>query len=108
MGEHRALRRRIGYLPQGFGYYKRFTVREFVEYMAGLKEVPKADIPAAVQRAVERVGPADRAEEKRRRPRAMSRPRRWARRRAAADVAAARPTAWIAVRTPGVRSPYGV
>ncbi len=64
MGEHRALRRRIGYLPQEFGYYKRFTVREFVEYMAWLKEVPKADIPAAVQRAVERVGLADRADER--------------------------------------------
>ncbi|WP_284117652.1 ABC transporter ATP-binding protein [Streptomyces fragilis] len=64
MGEHRALRRRIGYLPQEFGYYKRFTVREFVEYMAWLKEVPKAEIPAAVQRAVERVGLADRADER--------------------------------------------
>ncbi|MFF7636902.1 ABC transporter ATP-binding protein [Kitasatospora sp. NPDC008050] len=62
MGDLRALRRRIGYLPQEFGYYKRFTVREFVEYMAWLKEVPKADIPAAVQRAVERVGLADRAD----------------------------------------------
>ncbi|PYC88409.1 ABC transporter ATP-binding protein [Streptomyces tateyamensis] len=58
----RALRRRIGYLPQEFGYYKRFTVREFVEYMAWLKEVPKAAVPAAVQRAVERVGLADRAD----------------------------------------------
>ncbi|WP_320781545.1 ABC transporter ATP-binding protein [Streptomyces sp. CRN 30] len=62
LGEQRALRRRIGYLPQEFGYYKRFTVREFVEYMAWLKEVPKADVPAAVQRAVERVGLADRAD----------------------------------------------
>ncbi|MDW8808456.1 ABC transporter ATP-binding protein [Streptomyces scabiei] len=64
LGEHRALRRRIGYLPQEFGYYKRFTVREFVEYMAWLKEVPRADIPAAVQRAVERVGLADRADDR--------------------------------------------
>lgn len=64
MGEHRAVRRRIGYLPQEFGYYKRFTVREFVEYMAWLKEVPRASIPAAVQRAVERVGLADRADER--------------------------------------------
>ncbi|WP_460068599.1 ABC transporter ATP-binding protein [Streptomyces sp. YKOK-I1] len=63
-GELRALRRRIGYLPQEFGYYKRFTVREFVEYMAWLKEVPGADIPAAVQRAVERVGLADRADDR--------------------------------------------
>ncbi|MCC9707470.1 ABC transporter ATP-binding protein [Streptomyces sp. MNU76] len=64
LGEHRALRRRIGYLPQEFGYYKRFTVREFIEYMAWLKEVPKADIPGAVQRAIERVGLADRADER--------------------------------------------
>ncbi|MFE3827112.1 ABC transporter ATP-binding protein [Streptomyces sp. NPDC059092] len=58
----RELRRRIGYLPQEFGYYKRFTVREFVEYMAWLKEVPAHDVPGAVQRAVERVGLADRAD----------------------------------------------
>ncbi|MFJ2867303.1 ABC transporter ATP-binding protein [Kitasatospora sp. NPDC087314] len=64
LGEHRALRRRIGYLPQEFGYYKRFTVREFVEYMAWLKEVPAPDIPAAVQRAVDRVGLADRADDR--------------------------------------------
>ncbi|KAA9156312.1 ABC transporter ATP-binding protein [Amycolatopsis acidicola] len=57
----RGLRRRIGYLPQQFGYYKRFTVREFVEYMAWLKEVSKEDIPGAVQHAIERVGLADRA-----------------------------------------------
>ncbi|MER6441055.1 ABC transporter ATP-binding protein [Streptomyces sp. NPDC001185] len=63
-GEHRALRRRLGYLPQEFGYYKRFTVREFVEYMAWLKEVPTAAIPGAVQRAVERVGLADRADDR--------------------------------------------
>jgi ABC-2 type transport system ATP-binding protein len=62
--EQRALRRRIGYLPQSFGYYKRFTVREFVEYLAWLKEVPKKDIPAAVQRAIERVGLADRADDR--------------------------------------------
>jgi ABC-2 type transport system ATP-binding protein len=60
----RGLRRRIGYLPQNFGYYKRFTVREFVEYLAWLKEMPKADIPGAVQRAVERVGLADRADDR--------------------------------------------
>lgn len=63
-GGLRSLRRRIGYLPQEFGYYKRFTVREFVEYMAWLKEVPKAEIPGAVQRAVERVGLADRADQR--------------------------------------------
>ncbi|WP_157536759.1 ABC transporter ATP-binding protein [Kitasatospora mediocidica] len=64
LADLRAVRRRIGYLPQEFGYYKRFTVREFVEYMAWLKEVPKADVPAAVQRAVERVGLADQADQR--------------------------------------------
>ena len=62
--ELRELRRRIGYLPQEFGHYRRFTVREFVEYMAWLKEMPAHDIPAAVQRAVERVGLADRADDR--------------------------------------------
>ncbi|WP_033288135.1 ABC transporter ATP-binding protein [Amycolatopsis jejuensis] len=62
--DQRRLRRRIGYLPQTFGYYKRFTVREFVEYMAWLKEMPKREVPGAVQRAIERVGLADRADDK--------------------------------------------
>jgi ABC-type multidrug transport system ATPase subunit len=58
----RGLRRQIGYLPQELGYYRRFTVREFVEYIAWLKEMPAAETPDAVQRAIERVGLADRAD----------------------------------------------
>ena len=60
----RALRRQIGYLPQEFGFYRRFTVREFVEYLAWLKEMPAGEVPGAVQRAIERVGLADRADDK--------------------------------------------
>ncbi|PPK63829.1 ABC-type multidrug transport system ATPase subunit [Actinokineospora auranticolor] len=60
----RRVRERIGYLPQKFGYYPRFTVREFVEYMAWLKQVPAKDIPAAVDRAVHRVGLSDRADDR--------------------------------------------
>jgi ABC-type multidrug transport system ATPase subunit len=52
----RLVRRGLGYLPQQFGFYPRFTVREFVEYMAWLKEMPKAGVPGAAQRAIERVG----------------------------------------------------
>jgi ABC-type multidrug transport system ATPase subunit len=52
----RRVRRGLGYLPQQFGFYPRFTVREFVEYMAWLKEMPKAGVPGAAQRAIERVG----------------------------------------------------
>jgi len=58
----RPLRRTIGYLPQEFGFYRRFTLREFVEYIAWLKEVPASEIPAAAQRAIDRVGLADRAD----------------------------------------------
>jgi ABC-2 type transport system ATP-binding protein len=63
----RGLRRRIGYLPQAFGFHPRFTVAEFVEYLAWLKEVPAGEIPAAVRRALDRVGLADRAGERIRR-----------------------------------------
>jgi ABC-type multidrug transport system ATPase subunit len=57
-----AIRRRLGYLPQEFGYYPGFTVREFVAYVAWLKEMPKAAVPGAVERAIERVGLAERAD----------------------------------------------
>jgi ABC-type multidrug transport system ATPase subunit len=55
-GDLRVVRRKLGYLPQQFGFYPRFTVREFVSYMAWLKEMPKAAVPDAVQRAIDRVG----------------------------------------------------
>ena len=61
-GQRRELRRRLGYLPQSFGYYPRFTVREFVAWFAWLKEVPPAQAGLAVDRAVDRVGLADRAD----------------------------------------------
>ena len=54
-GPRREIRRRLGYLPQNLGYYPGFTVAEFVEYFALLKEVPAARIPAAVAAAIERV-----------------------------------------------------
>ena len=60
----RGLRRQIGYLPQEFGFYRRFTVREFVAYLAWLKEMPSAEVPGAVQRAIERVGLTDRADDR--------------------------------------------
>jgi ABC-2 type transport system ATP-binding protein len=60
----RGVRRQLGYLPQQFGFYPRFTVREFVEYMAWLKEMPRTEIPGAAQRAVERVGLADKADKR--------------------------------------------
>lgn len=60
--ERTELRRRLGYLPQQLGYFPGFTVREFVEYMAWLKEVPAARVPAAVDDALERVDLTERAD----------------------------------------------
>ena len=51
----REIRRRLGYLPQNLGYYPAFTVVEFIEYFALLKDMPAARVPAAVAAAVERV-----------------------------------------------------
>jgi ABC-type multidrug transport system ATPase subunit len=63
-GQRRALRRRLGYLPQTLGYYPNFTVAEFVEYFALLKEVPADRVRPAVARAVQRVGLEERARSK--------------------------------------------
>jgi ABC-2 type transport system ATP-binding protein len=53
--QRREIRRRLGYLPQNLGYYPAFTVVEFVEYFALLKEVPSGRVHRAVAEAVERV-----------------------------------------------------
>ena len=49
----REIRRRLGYLPQNLGYYPSFTVAEFLEYFALLKEMPSSAVPKAVAVAVE-------------------------------------------------------
>jgi ABC-2 type transport system ATP-binding protein len=63
-GPRREVRRRLGYLPQNLGYYPSFTVAEFVEYFALLKEMPAFRVPAAVATAIERVELGDRARSK--------------------------------------------
>jgi len=63
-GPRREIRRRLGYLPQNLGYYPSFTVAEFVEYFALLKDMPASQVPLAVATAVERVGLGDRARAK--------------------------------------------
>jgi ABC-type multidrug transport system ATPase subunit len=63
-GPRKEIRRRLGYLPQNLGYYPGFTVVEFVEYFALLKEMPAARIPAAVATAVERVDLGSKAKAK--------------------------------------------
>src|SRR5690606_38849063 len=54
--ELRQIRRQLGYLPQQFGSYPNFTVFEFVEYFALLKEMPSREVRRAVALAIERVG----------------------------------------------------
>ena len=61
--DRREVRRRLGYLPQNLGYYPSFTVVEFIEYFALLKEMPPHIVPKAVATAIEKVdlGPKARA-----------------------------------------------
>ena len=61
LDERREIRRRLGYLPQNLGYYPGFTVVDFVEYFALLKDMPPARVPRAVATAVERVDLGDKA-----------------------------------------------
>ena len=61
-GDLRKARLSLGYLPQDFGYYRWFTVREFVEHVAWLKEMPPREVPDAVQRAIDRVDLTARAD----------------------------------------------
>jgi ABC-type multidrug transport system ATPase subunit len=63
-GPRREIRRRLGYLPQNLGYYPGFTVVDFVEYFALLKDMPSKQVPRAVATAIEHVGLGDRARAK--------------------------------------------
>jgi ABC-type multidrug transport system ATPase subunit len=63
-GPRREIRRRLGYLPQNLGYYPGFTVAEFVEYFALLKEMPPRRARQAAAAAIERVDLGGRARAK--------------------------------------------
>jgi ABC-type multidrug transport system ATPase subunit len=63
-GPRREIRRRLGYLPQNLGYYPGFTVTEFVEYFALLKDMPPGQVPRAVAAAIEQVSLGDKARAK--------------------------------------------
>ena len=63
-GPRREIRRRLGYLPQNLGYYPSFTVVEFVEYFALLKEMPTARVPRAVASSIEQLDLGDKAKAK--------------------------------------------
>jgi ABC-type multidrug transport system ATPase subunit len=63
-GPRREIRRRLGYLPQQLGYYPGFTVADFVEYFALLKDMPPRQVPRSVAAAIEHVGLGDKARAK--------------------------------------------
>jgi len=50
---------RIGYLPEERGVYRKMKVGVFLTYMANLKGVSGADLPARITRSLERVGLSD-------------------------------------------------
>jgi ABC-2 type transport system ATP-binding protein len=58
----REIRRRSGFLPQRFGWFRSFTAREFVEYAAWLKLVPRDQVRAATERVLDQVGLLDLAD----------------------------------------------
>ncbi|MDT0491357.1 ATP-binding cassette domain-containing protein [Streptomyces griseus] len=60
----RRARRRIGYLPQDFGYYPAFSIKDFVSYCAWLREVPSKKVDSLTREALAAVGLADRAQER--------------------------------------------
>ncbi len=54
----------LGYLPQNFGYYKSYTPRQYLNYLAALKAVPKEQVKERVDVLLAMVGLSDVAGEK--------------------------------------------
>jgi ABC-2 type transport system ATP-binding protein len=59
-----AAARLVGYLPQTFGVYGNFTLKEFITYFGILHGVSAKDINQRVEQAVSRVGLQDRLKHK--------------------------------------------
>ena len=60
----RAFRAKVGYMPQGQGYYPQMSAREFLYYMAQVKGLPRKGIKEEVQRLLEAVDLGDVADKK--------------------------------------------
>jgi ABC-2 type transport system ATP-binding protein len=58
-GDPIAARRAIGYLPESPPLYPEMTVRSYLAYVAQIKDVPRAERRAAVDRALERTALTD-------------------------------------------------
>ena len=51
--EHRKVREILGYLPEDSPHYPEMRVEDFLRFMAGMKELPRRSIRAAVEQAIE-------------------------------------------------------
>lgn len=49
----------LGYLPQNFGYYKSYTPRQYLNYLATLKAVPKEQTKERIETLLAMVGLSD-------------------------------------------------
>ncbi|MGI5896750.1 MAG: ATP-binding cassette domain-containing protein [Oscillospiraceae bacterium] len=49
----------IGYLPQDFGYYKGYTPRQYLNYLAALKAIPKEITKERIETLLDMVGLSD-------------------------------------------------
>jgi len=58
-GDPRRARAAVGYLPETPPLYTEMTVRAYVEFVATIKDVPRAERRAATDRALERCGLVD-------------------------------------------------
>lgn len=54
-----AYREKLGYLPQEFGFYPEFTVQDYLEYVAALKGLPRAEAARQIDALLERVSLAE-------------------------------------------------
>lgn len=54
-----AYREKLGYLPQEFGFYPEFTVQDYLEYMAALKGLLRAEAARQIDALLERVSLAE-------------------------------------------------
>lgn len=59
-----AYRKELGYLPQDFGFYPEFTVKDYLMYIASIKGVHKAAARKRVKELLDRVGLSKAADKK--------------------------------------------
>jgi ABC-2 type transport system ATP-binding protein len=58
------VRRRVGLLPEGFGFYDHMTALENLTFLATLEHIPKDQRESRALKALEKVGLKDRADDK--------------------------------------------